>query len=269
MTYLTAITFYRHFADTPTSLDRIKFFETSVKSLSLETETIIVEAPPYVLEGSIRLKPGFRAHLGLNAAIRRAKGEYVLLTSRDTVMSPELMRFIESRKLEPNTIYRVDRRDVKPAESYGSVEEMQDFCAKNTYKVNSRWDVYRRPGIPEALGALRAKIYFFPFPVPHTNASGDFLLMHRDDWFKLRAFPEIVNNGMHLDSFVVYSAIYSHMKQVIFEDPLRLYHIEHPRTPPPSSPHMLRVLDAMHALGKPIVLNDEDWGTHQDLIVEN
>ncbi len=267
MVYLTVVTFFRHFADTPTSLDRINLLVENVKTLSLETEVLIVEAPPYVLKDSIRLRAGFRAHLGLNAAIRRAKGEYILLTSRDTVFNPDLMRFFESRKLKPRIIYRIDRKDVRPAEKYGSVEEMQKYCASNTYRINSRWDVYRPHDIPAILARVLARLYFAPFPVPYTNASGDFLLMHRDDWFRLRGFPEIVNSGIHLDSFVVYSAIYSGMRQVILKDPLKLYHIEHPRTPAPSSPHMLQVLDAMRRLRKPIVLNDEDWGMHENLLV--
>lgn len=240
-----------------------------MKALPVEVEALVVEAPPYVLPDSIRLRQGFKPHLGLNAAIRRAKGEYILLTSRDTVFSPELATFLGSRKLERNTIYRIDRTDVKEAETYGSLEEMQAYCAANQLETNTRWAVYRPWGIPEALSSVLMRVYFAPFPVPHTNACGDFLLMHRDDWFRLRAFPEIVNNGMHLDSFVVYAAIYSRMRQVVLRPPMRLYHVEHPRTPPPSSPHILSVLRAMHTARKPFILNDDDWGMHGSLIVEN
>ena len=46
-----------------------------------------------------------------NAGIRRARGEYVLATNPDVIFSPELVEFLAARRLEPRTLYRIDRLD--------------------------------------------------------------------------------------------------------------------------------------------------------------
>jgi hypothetical protein len=264
MTYLTAICYFRHYPDSPTSLQRISLFNENIKSLKVETETLIVELPPHVLNDSVRLKAGFPIHLGLNYAIRRAKGDFILLSARDDIFNEPLAKFLESKQLQRNTLYRIDRTDVRMTDHYGSLDEMRGYCERNAYKVNSMWESYVKNR--HLMSATRLR--FWPHQVPYTNASGDFLLMHREHWFELRGIPELVGNGLHLDSFMVYSAIYSGLKQVILRPPLQLYHLDHPRVAHTASPHLMGVLDAMRRLRKPLLLNDENWGMHEEIIIK-
>jgi hypothetical protein len=46
-----------------------------------------------------------------NAGIRRARGEFVLSTTVDTVFSDQLVAFLASRRLQKNRLYRADRYD--------------------------------------------------------------------------------------------------------------------------------------------------------------
>ena len=46
-----------------------------------------------------------------NAGIRRARGEFLLSTSIDTLFSDELVRFLASRELARGRLYRIDRGD--------------------------------------------------------------------------------------------------------------------------------------------------------------
>ncbi len=46
-----------------------------------------------------------------NSGIRRARGEFVLATTADTVFSEELIGFLASRRLQKNRLYRADRYD--------------------------------------------------------------------------------------------------------------------------------------------------------------
>lgn len=180
------------------------------------------------------------------------------------------MEFLASGKLRPHTVYRIDRRDVKQLERYpDSVSELLQYCAENTFRVNGKWDSY----LPSKRWARPAffvltPVRFFPFPIPHTNACGDFTLMHKDDWHKIRGFPQVISSGLHLDSFVIYAAIFSGIKQVILKNPMRLYHIEHPRTDPVLSQNILECLKIMRFAKKPIILNDEDWGVGRLNVVE-
>ena len=276
-TYLTAVCSYRYYSDTPSSKSKIELFRENIESLKIPTEVLVVELPPYILEDSIRLRPGFPVHLGLNYAIRRAEGEFILCTSKDIIFNDELARFIESKQLRRNTIYRIDRTDVRETSDYGPLERMREYCRENSYKVNTIWDPYKVNTIwnPRNRRATRLlmKMLYWPHPVPYGNASGDFLLMHRTHWFDLRGFPELLGNGLHLDSFVVYSAVYSGLKQVVLKPPMRLYHLDHPRNPPDAghrpAPHTMKLLRQMRGLRQRMVLNDEDWGTRQEIIEES
>ncbi|MDA4122215.1 MAG: hypothetical protein OK456_03430 [Thaumarchaeota archaeon] len=272
---ISFVTFYRHYPDTPTSLERIKFFANNVREQSerygLDSEVVIVESQPGVLSNvfeSPKIKvvqfptAQFLWNLAFNIGIRHATGEYILAGTRDSTYNSELMQFLASGKLRPHTIYRIDRRDVKQLERYpDSVSELLRYCKENTYRVNGKWDAYlpdkkwARPAVALLMGAL-----FFPYSVPHTNAAGDFTLMHRDDWYRIRGYPQVISSGLHLDSFVIYSAIFLGLKQVILKDPMRLYHVEHPRTDPVPSTNILDCLKIMRFAKKPIILNDEDWG---------
>jgi hypothetical protein len=61
----------------------------------------------------------------------------------------------------------------------------------------------------------------------HTNASGDFTLLSRDDWFALRAYAEFPIWPTHLDSLFCYAAYQAGIREVILPDPMRIYHVEH------------------------------------------
>ncbi len=61
----------------------------------------------------------------------------------------------------------------------------------------------------------------------HTNACGDFTLMSKEDWFKLRGYPELEMFSMNIDSVLRFAAHYGGTSEVMLEDPCRIYHIEH------------------------------------------
>ncbi len=61
----------------------------------------------------------------------------------------------------------------------------------------------------------------------HTNACGDFTLLHRSHWHELRAYPEFDLYSMNLDSVFCYAAHYGGAPELTLGDPMRIYHIEH------------------------------------------
>ncbi len=61
----------------------------------------------------------------------------------------------------------------------------------------------------------------------HTNACGDFTLLAREDWFRLRGYPEFPIWPMHVDALFCYGAYHAGIREEILLDPLRVYHIEH------------------------------------------
>jgi hypothetical protein len=61
----------------------------------------------------------------------------------------------------------------------------------------------------------------------HINASGDFTLLAREDWFWLRGYAEFPIWPLHVDTLFCYAAHHAGIRQVILRDPMRLFHIEH------------------------------------------
>jgi len=61
----------------------------------------------------------------------------------------------------------------------------------------------------------------------HTNACGDFTLLHRRHWLELRGYPEFDLYSMNLDSVFCYAAHYGGAAELTLAEPMRIYHIEH------------------------------------------
>jgi hypothetical protein len=115
----------------------------------------------------------------------------------------------------------------------------------------------------------------------HINASGDFTLLARDGWFRLRAYPEFPIWPVHLDALFCYAAHHAGVRETILRDPLRMYHIEHASgagwTPEGEDALSARVrrlrvpvldftadltpwVQQMRRLDAPAIFNLENWG---------
>jgi hypothetical protein len=74
-----------------------------------------------------------------NVGIRRARGQFVLVTNVDILFSDELMAFLASRRLDGNRLYRIDRHDVMadvPGEA--SVDDQLAYCRSHLLRVHTR-----------------------------------------------------------------------------------------------------------------------------------
>jgi hypothetical protein len=114
----------------------------------------------------------------------------------------------------------------------------------------------------------------------HTNGCGDFTLLAREHWFDLRGYPEFDLFSMNIDSLFCVAAHHGGAPEVILEDPMRIYHIEHATgsgwTPEGQSrlfqrlaaagipwldnQDVLRWAAQMNRLKSPFIFNHEDWG---------
>lgn len=61
----------------------------------------------------------------------------------------------------------------------------------------------------------------------YTNASGDFTLMSKKDWFRLHGYPEFEMYSWHIDSLFLYQAYFQNIKTKVFPQKACIYHIEH------------------------------------------
>lgn len=61
----------------------------------------------------------------------------------------------------------------------------------------------------------------------HMNTCGDFTLMAKEHWFQIKGYPELEMYSMHIDSLGCHAAVNAGLEEVVLEDPMRIYHIEH------------------------------------------
>ncbi len=150
-----------------------------------------------------------------NAAIRRAKGTYILSTCVDNLLSDELFCFLASENLGESKMYRIDRCNVNRAVTrLKSVEEQIAYCRKNILKIDRFVPNLPLPG-------------FEGTPGLYTGSPGDFTLLARKVWHKVRGYPEIDLVGRTSDSVLCYMAYLAGAEIEALRDPMQLYHIDH------------------------------------------
>ena len=252
----------------------------------------VIEVPPEVHQHLPKAQEmEFFEWNAKNVGIRRAHGEFVLATNPDSLFEPAVVDVLAGRKLSADSFYRVDRFDIRAPIPGGFVAERLEFCRANIWRVNElgrsvvfddppgRW-ASRPRQLRRALAARSEERASEDRPEAwiHCNASGEFLLMHRERWHDLRGYPELPSPG-HMDSYACVMATAAGMKQRVLRGWCRIYHQEHPRavewatgdaTSPQSVSHeqFLRDAGEMLAAGRPKIFNSVRWGL-ADLISWN
>lgn len=70
-------------------------------------------------------------------------------------------------------------------------------------------------------------LLFSPTKVLHTNACGDFTLLSKRDWEKLKGYPEWELYSWHIDSVLIYQAFNNSIKMNNLDTTCAIFHIEH------------------------------------------
>ena len=101
-------------------------------------------------------------------------------------------------------VYRVLRQDTEPGDTPSSPAEAVAWCDERCTVLGAT--------VWEGL---------------HTWACGDFTMLHRDDWFNTRAYPELEIWSIHIDSlFLLFAARVCGMIEELWDDTC-VYHPEH------------------------------------------
>jgi hypothetical protein len=235
-----------------------------------------------------------------NMAIRRARGEVILSTNADILPDPGILRFIKNKSTSKSAFYRADRYDYHRISNYdfSNPRQLISTIKKNIFVVHlrgyafefsnglSQWELLKfkfKNGYQrfkdinvvkfESL-AMRYnwKIVYDNIPQKfHTHCSGDFMLMHKDHWQKLRGYPEETLISTHVDALFTVMAGTSGLKEKIVKWPL--YHQDHERryitnVGRDDADNRIQVMydrltkegKRMVAMNEPIIYNDKNWG---------
>jgi hypothetical protein len=228
-------------------------------------------------------------------AIRRAKGEYVLSTNADILLHPFIIQFITKKLLDKKCYYRTDRLDYKNIDfydfdnPYATLQKIQqkvfrlmlkgyayevsgeNFSAVYRTRLENSWRIFLDLN-PSLTQRWEMDNNYEGFVMNyHTHCSGDFMLMHRDNWFNLRGYPEDTYISTHCDAIFTVMSSASGLKETVLQ--WTIYHQDHERrfnTDFDESKNnqdiatmFKRFLDdtrEMIASGEPKIVNPPDWG---------
>lgn len=178
-----------------------------------------------------------------NVGIRRARAPFVLATNVDVLFPDRLVRTMRD-ELRAGVLYRADRLDVAPgppeAPSFGARLE---FCrrhvvrqhrADGTYvRRGGRWvnaDAGLRPGALARLRRWAGRCWreaLGPGPPLHRNGCGDFTLLDRETWFRLRGYPQWPVFSWHLDTVLLLQAAAHGVRFRNLPRAESVYHLDH------------------------------------------
>lgn len=235
-------------------------------------------------------------YIAKNIGIRRAKGEFILSMNPDILISRDI--FSQLSSLQEGRFYRANRVD------YGGVNEV-DFdttlleqLGKHstsvwfkgshtnvsgltfrkykilwTLKSISNWWKRNTIHLEWILKRINITTYHHNLQFRyHSNACGDFMLMSKQDWNRLKGYKEASYISLHVDSLMVIQAAFSGLKEMIFEGPI--FHRQHERRFDAHNrltQEQVKVyhkynddVDKMSREKKPIIYNDDNWGFAKD-----
>jgi hypothetical protein len=133
----------------------------------------------------------------------------------------------------------------------------------------SRWAFYRNLVVQPAKYFLKLPLRFWhllrwmwsrlqvyrEFGRLFTNACGDFTLLSREDWFKLRGYPEWPIYSFHIDSILLYQSDRAGIVEVHLPRDHSVYHIEHDAGSGFTPEYAHKLFERLEARGIPYL----DW----------
>lgn len=216
-----------------------------------------------------------------NIGIRRSHGKYILSTNPDILFSDSLIRYLAHTTLSPNYFYRIDRSDVQGYIPYKlSIKKRLGYCSKHIMRQHAFYGSVkpqnqgilhfwtRRQETRKLIEQYWSEEGFVAYPDGlHRNAAGDFFLMEKSNWFKLRGYAELYTHS-HIDSILCWQAATFNLQQDILPDHLKLYHIDHDRKHRAAFPQTnwriwWKKFQEFQTLTKPLVINNKNWGLNQ------
>jgi hypothetical protein len=167
-----------------------------------------------------------------NVGIRRARGDFVLVTNPDILFSTALIDEIAQRKLRVDTVYRTDRYDfVTSGIADVAAEDLTEFALTNTFVMHGMVGA-ASVSMPIEPGGRAWNGLPVSAPEPdvwHTNGCGDFMLAAREAFYTVRGLYETVEHRWHIDSISLFRFAVAKMRQQVWTAPRCVFHQHHDR----------------------------------------
>jgi len=221
-------------------------------------------------------------YVAKNVGIRRAKGQFILCMNPDILLPKGFFGMVAG--LRKDCYYRADRLDYSTLRNGRPSGFVRLFMKGHNIPLRSdnRFVVglyrtlnpvrclWKRNTVHFAkwLDILSWKVYYHNAEFYcHCDASGDFMLMHRDHWFRLGGYCETRFLSLHVDALMVVQAAASGLTEFVLPEPIlhrahnRRYDatMEHPEFRE-AYLHFQQEAQQMLRIGHADMYNDDNWG---------
>jgi len=216
-------------ADTPSMAEQFTYPQNH------EYVSVIIVTVPREVHQSYNMSQNLPLYqmIGKNVGIRRARGNFVLSTNIDVLLSEELFQEITKVGLQKGRIYRSNRwdvdQDILDQTSAGNmIAVARDLTFQKQYRTGTSKGADTGAHM-EPEQTVKASDFDRKDLLPqlHTMACGDFQMMAREDWYKVRGYPELDSFSFHLDSLFSLMCHYQGLDEMTFSDGFPHYHIDH------------------------------------------
>jgi len=190
---------------------------------------------PREVHAELGASQSFLEFHGKNTGVRRARGEFVLVTNPDVLFTQQLIDSIAAKKLRLDTVYRTDRFDFngQGIETVAAAD-LIDFALSRVFVMHGLVDTasvsYAIETPPKSLEKLPKSRVIEPYM--HTNACGDFVLASRENFYTIRGFYETTEHRWHVDSISLMRFHHAKIRQHVWLAPLCIFHHDHRRGDP-------------------------------------
>lgn len=231
-------------------------------------------------------------YVAKNIGIRRARGKFILSMNPDILISEQIFSAFNS--LERGKFYRANRLDYNGNSDVNLNDELyvqlRDYVTSIWFKGShtnvsgfslqkykllwffkniANWWKRNTVHLDWILKRINITTYYHNMQFKyHSNACGDFMLMDRESWAKLKGYKEASYISLHTDSLMIIQAAFSGLTEEIFTAPI--FHRQHERRFDAHNrltEDQIKVyhqynddVEKMKAENRPIVYNSENWG---------
>jgi len=190
-----------------------------------------------------------------NVGLRRANGQFVLISNPDVLFSHDLISQLAKRNLQDGIVYRCDRYDfdgdgidtVKP-------QDYIKFAFPRIFRLHGMKDQNSLTADVD-LSENKIPISSYNGKTIHTNGAGDFMLLSKSAAESVGGFYQGLSCAGHHDSVSMLRFIARGLKQGIFRFPCAILHQDHDRNIMPGTWNPVEVLETAQ-----IIEDDPEWG---------
>jgi hypothetical protein len=174
----------------------------AIPEIPADRLVVYIVDPRYHAAYSLNPRLNFLEFVAKNIGILRSRGKLVLTTNTDVYLGRQVIDLLARRSFEPGVLYRTARIDVRLGADLTHLD----------------WSVFEDSRNWVAVNTITPPLY--------TNASGDFLLLDKASYCRLRGFNEVYRVAkIHLDGNFCAKAYGSGYRLIDIQAPI--YHLNH------------------------------------------